>query len=204
MTAKQFNAFTGISAILTGLSGLAYAFSFVILDRSLPQLAAIISALFLLLGGLLSLGVIAGLQRSLRSANEGFTLWVSILAIIGAIGAITHGGYDLANAVNIPEENPLNLANLPSQTDPRGLLTFGVTGLAILGWSWLISSTSKYPKRLSRLGYVLGCLMTFIYLARLIWIDVTAPIVGLPILLTGFVLNPLWYIWLGKIFWSKA
>ncbi|MDP9243568.1 MAG: hypothetical protein M3O77_00615 [Chloroflexota bacterium] len=53
--------------------------------------------------------------------------WALALGLAGALGAALHGGYDLANAINPPASDPI--ANLPSPIDPRGLLTFGVSGL---------------------------------------------------------------------------
>ncbi|HYP21864.1 MAG TPA: hypothetical protein VEY08_17475, partial [Chloroflexia bacterium] len=90
-------------------------------------------------------------------------------------------------------------ANLPNLVDPRGFLTFGVAGLALLGLSWLVSRTEGFPAALGYLGYALGLLMIVTWLARLIVLDAASPLVLLPAALTGFVANPAWYIWLGLV-----
>jgi hypothetical protein len=123
--------------------------------------------------------------------------WGRNLAIIGAIGSVIHGGYDLANAIHVPESDPLNLANLPNQVDPRGLLTFGIAGIALLIAAGLMVRTANLPKNLGYLGYILGFVLVIIYLARLIILDATNPVVVITVVITGFILNPLWNIWLG-------
>jgi hypothetical protein len=43
-----------------------------------------------------------------------------------------------------------------------------------------------------------------IYLGRLIVFDATNPLLLGPAALEGFIVNPLWYIWLGLTFWRSA
>jgi hypothetical protein len=40
-------------------------------------------------------------------------------------------------------------------------------------------------------------LLNIIYLGRLIILDATSLVIVIPALLTGFIVNPLWYLWLG-------
>ena len=119
----------------------------------------------------------------------------------GALGAAIHGGYDLANALNPPADLPADvaaaLAALPSQVDPRGLLTFCVAGIGLLVVSWLIVRGGTLPRGLGYLGYVLAILLILIYLGRLIILDPTNPLLLVPVLLAGFLANPAFYIWLG-------
>jgi len=89
------------------------------------------------------------------------------------------------------------LAALPSQIDPRGLTTFGVMGLALLVFTWLMSRSMEFPKGLIYLGYVFAALFIILYLARLIVFDPTNLLLLAPVLVTGFVVNPVWHIWLG-------
>ena len=74
--------------------------------------------------------VMVALYERLRATDPAFALWGLVLGVIRALGAAAHGGYDLANAINPPAANPLADANLPFALDPRGLLTFGIAGLA--------------------------------------------------------------------------
>ncbi len=189
--ATTFERFAGFCAILAGASAFLYAVAFIILRSPL------LSALFLMLLGLLSATVMVGLYYRLRETDAAFALWAVMLGIAGALGAAVHGGYDLANAINASEPVPSSLAGLPSQVDPRGLLTFGVTGIALFGISWLISRDGHLPKNLAYLGYLSAVLLVVLYLGRLVVLNPASPIILVPALLNGFIVAPAWYIWLG-------
>jgi hypothetical protein len=99
-----------------------------------------------------------------------------------------HGGYDLANAIHPPASLP---ADAPNAIDPRGLLTFGVTGLALLLIGVLVGEGRGW------LAYLAGALLVVVYLARLIVLSPTSLVVLGPAALAGFIVNPAFYIWLG-------
>ena len=195
--AASFDRFGGLCAILAGAGGMLYAIAFVIVARNAPALGAFLSALLLTLNGLLATSVVATLYQHLHSTNPAAALWALVLGSVGAIGATIHGGYDLANVFHPPVGLP---ADLPSQIDPRGLLTFGVSGIALLINAWLIRRDSTFPRGLGYLTYLLGTLLLVIYLARLIILSPANPILLAPVLLTGFLINPAWYIWMGRTF----
>jgi hypothetical protein len=197
MLPTPYERFAAWAAILAGLTGFLYSVAFVVISRSSPELGGLLSALFLLVSGLLSSLALVGVYGRVRQAEPGFALWAVVLALAGALGAAIHGGYDLGNALNPPEANLASLANLPSQVDPRGLLTFGLAGLALLTFAWLMGQAGGFSRGLSRLGYLLGLLLVIIYLARLIVLQPTSPVLLIPALLAGFIVNPLWYVWLG-------
>jgi hypothetical protein len=177
--------------------GFLYSVSFIVVARSSPELGASLSAFFLLLGGLLTSGVIVGLYKRFEAADNGYALWALVLGIGAALGAAVHGGYDLANAFNPPTSNLPALADLPNPVDPRGLLTFGLAGMSAIVFALVIVRKGGLPKTLGYLGCLLGILLIVIYLGRLIILDATSLAIVIPALLTGFVINPLWYIWLG-------
>lgn len=190
-----FERFAGICAILVGIAGLLYAISFVVLKNNA------LSALFLMLGGLLSTAVLTAVYQRIRAVNESASLWMLLLGIGGAFGALLHGGYDLANAIHIPDVSS-GITSLPSAIDPRGLLTFGITGIGIIILAWLIGSSRQFPRGLSYCGYLLGVLLVILYLGRLIILDPTNPLIAVDALISGFVLNPVLYIWLGWTLWN--
>lgn len=184
----SFVRFGGVCAILAAVIGLLYAVAFVALQD------AMLYSLFLLLSGLVSSAALAALYQQLAVVESGFALWALVLGIIGSIGAAIHGGYDLANAINPP--SPAGPA-LPNAIDPRGLLTFGVAGLSVLINAWLITRSQRLPKGLGYLGFALAALLLTLYFGRLIVLDPTSPIILVPVLLSGFLINPAWYAWLG-------
>jgi hypothetical protein len=186
----SFEKFAGWGAVLAGLSGFLYSISFIVLQSEL------LSALFLMLGGLFSTSALIALYQRLRGTESGFALLGLLLSLSAVLGSAIHGGYDLANAIHPPASG----TGGPNPVDPRGLLTFGVSGLGIFLLSWLMTQDMSLPKRLASLGYVSAILMIVLYLGRLIIVQATSPVIVIPALLEGFIVNPLWYIWLGLTF----
>lgn len=185
----SFEKFAGWSAILAGLSGFLYSISFIVLRDTL------FGALFLLLGGLFSTAALTALYQRVRELESGFALLGFLLSLSAALGSAIHGGYDLANALHPPASPSMNL---PNAVDPRGLLTFGVAGLGLFILSWLVTQDLRFPKGLAYLGYVSAILMIVLYLGRLIILEATSLAIVVPALLEGFIVNPLWYVWLGR------
>jgi hypothetical protein len=192
-----YERFGGLCAVLAGVFIFLYSVAFVVIARSDPALGGLLSALFLLISGLLVSAVLVALYERLRPVDPSFALWALLLGVVAALGSAIHGGYDLANAINPP--TPPNV-DLPSAIDPRGLLTFGIAGLATAVIAWLMSRSDRFPRALSSVGYLLAVLLIVIYLARLIVLSATSPIIVIPILVTGFLVNPVWHIWLGRTF----
>lgn len=204
-TTISFARFAGLCTILAGIVNFLYAVAFVIIARNAPALGGLLSALFLLLSGLLITTTVTALYDRLREMDAAFALWALLLGLVSTLGAAIHGGYDLGNALNPPAavsgDLGTALATLPSQIDPRGLTTFGVMGIALLGFAWLMSRSGGFPKGLNYLGYLLAVLFIILYLGRLIILDPANPALLVPVLVTGFVVNPAWYIWLGATLW---
>ncbi len=201
MISKSFQRFAGACAIAAAVVGFLYAVAFVIVRRSVPDTGALLSALFLMLGGLLSIAPLIAIYQRLRETEPGFALWSLLLGLLGAAGAHIHGAYDLANAIHPPAVLP---TDLPSQIDPRALLTFGAAGLALLMIAWLIGRGRQFPHGLGVLGYASGVLLIILYLSRLIILTPTSPVIFVPALLEGFVVNPVWYFWLGMTLWRSG
>ncbi|MEO8287656.1 MAG: hypothetical protein ABI670_14605 [Chloroflexota bacterium] len=191
----SYERFAGSASLLAAAAGLLYSVAFVVLKDQL------LYSLFLMLGGLFTTGVLVALYERVRSFSPSFALLALLLGIVGALGSAIHGGYDLSNAVNSPTSDPIAAANLPNELDPRGLLTFGLAGLSVLLFSWLISHVTYFPKNLGYLGYLLGVLMVVIYFVRLIILDPNAsPIIPAVLGITGVIVSPAWYAWLGLVF----
>jgi hypothetical protein len=190
----SFETFAGWGAILAGLSGFLYSISFIVLQNDL------LSALFLMLGGLFSASALTNLYQRLHGTESGFALLGLLFGLSAALGSAIHGGYDLANALH-PPTSPNT--GLPNAVDPRGLLTFGVAGLGLFLLSWLMTQDMKFPRGLAYLGYLSAILMIILYLGRLIILQATNLAIVIPALLEGFIVNPLWYVWLGLTFFRN-
>jgi hypothetical protein len=188
---STFERFGGYCAVLGGIAGFLYSLSFIFLKND------VLSALFLLLGGFFTTAAIIALYERLKETDSTFALWGFLLVFAGALGSMIHGGYDLSNVLHPPAT--VN-ADLPSAIDPRGLLTFGLTGIGLFIFAWLLSRDGNFPGTLAYLGYLSAILMIILYLGRLIILQATSLAIGIPALLEGFLVNPIWYIWLGLIF----
>jgi hypothetical protein len=168
-------------------SGLLYSISFVVISRSSPA-GGLLSALFLLLGGLFTVAALAGVYDRRREARPSLALLMVFVGSAGALEAAIHGGYDLANAIHPPGSLP---NDVPSAVDPRGLMTFGVAGLGLLLLGRLVGGG------LGLFALLTGALLILVYLARLIVLTPSNPAVLLPAALAGFIVNPVFYVWLG-------
>jgi hypothetical protein len=187
----------GRAALWAAVGTLVYSVSFVVLTRTTPRLGLALAAFSLTATGLLASFVLVAVYERVVKFRPGWALWALIMGELGAAGSIIHGGYDLANAIHQPKSMPFNLADLPSQIDPRGLLTFGLAGLSLAVLVWLLDRSRQAPKGLVQLGYAFSVVLVLTYLARLIILKATNPAVLLPAALAGFILGPLWYFWLG-------
>jgi hypothetical protein len=196
---RRYDNFAGIAAIAAGIGGPLYsvAFVFLYLFQLAPDLGLTLASLLLLLGGVLSGAVMVALYQHVRETDVGFSMLALIIALIGAFGGATHGAYDLANQLHPPSPDVLGAANYPNFVDPRGLATFGFAGVGLVLFAWLMSRGKTFPARLAQLGYLAGALNVIIYLARLIILTPSNPIVLAVAGVTGLIINPAFFIWLG-------
>jgi hypothetical protein len=191
----SFAAFGSLCAILAGLGGLAYAYAFLILARSDGATAVPLYSALLLANGLLAGAAYVALYERSRGAATGFALWGLLLTVVGQMGASVHGAFDLSTVVG-PGAGAA-ASDVANMADPRGFLTFLVTGLGILALARAAAAANALPGSLSLLGSLLGLVLIWIYLARLLVLDPTSPLLAIPVLAGGFLLGPAWYIWLG-------
>ena len=184
----SFERFAGACAVLAGITGFLYAVAFIILQNVL------LSGLFLMLVGLFTSAALVAVYQRLRETDASFALFALLLGLAGALGSAVHGGYDLANAINPPSSS---MPDLPNPVDPRGLLTFGVSGIAPFSVAGLVGRGGQFPRGLGYLGYVSAVLLVVLYLGRLIVFNPASPVILVPALLNGFLVNPIFYLWLG-------
>jgi hypothetical protein len=191
---SSFRQFAGIAALGSAVSAFLYAVAFIIVTRSAPVVGQLLAGLFLLMGALLATAVMAALYRQLRDIDIGFATWALLIGVVAELASAAHGGYDLANRINPPGTS---LGPLPSQVDPRGLFTFGVTGIAILTFALLIRRSPAFPAGIAYFGYASAFLLLLLYVGRLFIVEAGNPLIAVPAVLGGFIVNPLWFGWLG-------
>ena len=190
-SSSSFERAAGLAAVLAALVGLLYSLAFVVLQN------ALLYSLCLMLGGLLSVVALVALFERLGEVDSDLALLGLILGSVSALGATIHGAYDLAIAINPPADVPAALAALPSQIDPRGVLTFGVAGLALFVAGLLMRHSQRFGRGFTTLTFLLAVLLVVVYLGRLVILAPSNPLVLIPAAITGFIVNPIWYVWLG-------
>lgn len=188
---SSFDRYAGLAALLAALIGLLYSVAFVVLQNPL------LYSLCLMLGGLLSVVALVALFERLGEVDAQVAMLGLILGGVSALGATIHGAYDLAIVINPPGDVPAGVAALPSQIDPRGVLTFGVAGLSLFVAGLLMRRSTHFARGFTALTFLLATLLVIVYLGRLIILTPSNPLVLAPAAITGFVINPLWYTWLG-------
>ncbi len=196
---RTFERFAGACAALVALGGVGYAIAFVFTVQSAPRGATYASALFLLGGGLVSTVVMIAVYQRLRITEPSFAMLGLLLGVVGAVGSSIHGGLDLALLAKRPANT---VTNFPANfVDPRGLLTFGFTALALLVIGWLIVRGGLLPRALGYLAFVGGALLVIVYLGRLIVLNPKSPGLLTAAVLSGFIVSPTWFLWVGWLLW---
>lgn len=180
----------GWAAIAAAVVAIGYSVAFVVLANGT------LTSLTLVGGGILTAVALVAAYERIRTGPGGLALLGLVFGIAGTTGAIVHGGYDLANIIHPPTGVPD--ASLPFPVDPRGLLTFGISGLGILALSAAALRNATLPRALAQLGLVLGVLLVVIYLGRLIVFDPKSILILAPAGLAGLIVSPLWYAWVGR------
>jgi len=194
-----YERLAGTAALAAGIGGVVYSIAFLggVVAGAAPELGTIVASIALMVGGFLSVLVMLAVYRRLVAHARELALLGLILIALGATGGIVHGGYDLANAIHPPAADPIAENSLPSGIDPRGLLTFGVSGLGLLILAAQSRRTGTLPGNVATLGAAVGALLLIVYLGRLIILTPTNLLVAVPAALTGLVLSPLFYVLLG-------
>jgi len=176
----------GWSALLSAVLALVYAVGFVLLkDKNVYSPA-------LLVGGLLNAITLVAVYERIKVNASGLALLGLLFGFAGTLGAAIHGAYDVANILHAPS----GVVD-PFPVDPRGLLTFGISGLGVLALSWEAMRNAALPRSVSQLGVILGVLLVVIYLGRLIVLDPNSILILVPAGL-GAVVSIVWYFLVGR------
>lgn len=195
MRTATFDRFGGRCAILLGIGGLIYAILFAFVVAGSPTWVTGLWLTFLLAGGLLTTVVTVALYQRLRETDEGVALLALLLGFAAAVGGVVHASYQL---IPIVYPNPLALSPT-TPADPLGLLRFGISGIALLALGWLIVRGGQFPRSLGYLAYFGGALLVFIYIGRLFdFITPATKITLIPPFVYGFIVHPVFYVWLGR------
>jgi hypothetical protein len=203
MRSVSFDRFGGTCTVLLGIGGLLYAILFAFVVAGSPTWVTGLWLLFLMVGGFLTTVVAVALYQRLRETDEGVALWGLLLGFAAAIGGIVHAGFQLFSITS--PASVITTIDQRTPADPVGILRFGTSGIALLIIAWLIVRGGLFPRGLGVLGYIGGALLVFIYVGRLFdFITPTERITLIPPFVYGFIVHPLFYVWLGRVLLRTA
>jgi hypothetical protein len=191
---RTFQRFAAGSAVVAAASSLTFTIAFAVVVREGDRWAQWVSWTTLLAGALCSLPVMTALHRRLAEAEPEFALLGFVVGVGAAFGAATHAAYEWSVLANTPETT----SDLPSAIDPRGFMTFAVTGLALCLFGWLILRTGELGRSAGQLGIVAGALLLVVFVGRLTVLDPNANVIRLAALVSGLVLVPGFYALVGR------
>jgi hypothetical protein len=193
-----FRRFAGWAALCTATIGVVYTVTFALYVREGYHWAQWASAIALTAGGLLTTPVLVGLRARLGAAEPQFAGLALVIGLVGALGATIHGAYDVAVLAKPVRAS----ADLPSQIDPRGFLTFALTGVALGLFGWLALRTGALPRATGYAGIAATALLLVVYFGRLIVLDPNRDIVRIAAVVVGLVVLPAFYVGVARAFLS--
>jgi Domain of unknown function (DUF4386) len=195
----SFERFAGACSLAVAFGALAFAAIFAVIVGGSSQGKPFFA---LLLGGaILIIPVLVAIFRRLRVGDEGFALTAFLFGLLGALGGILHGGYELGAL-----QTPSAATYYPGpEAVTKGVLRYGCAGLALLLVGWLIVRHGRLPRLLGYVGLFGGGLLVLIYFGRLYDFITPASHTSLiPPFLYGFVVHPIFYGALGLILWRDG
>jgi hypothetical protein len=193
-----FERFAGLASIFLALGALLYSILFITIVEGASGFETEFWFAVLMVGGLASVPVLVALYGRLREVDPGFALLAFFLGLGAALGGILHGGYELGALITPPEGG----YTPGPESVTRGVLRYAVAGLALIVFAWLIERDPRFPRPLAYLGYIGGALLVLIYIGRLFDFITPGDYLSLvPPILYGFVVHPLFYLWVGWLLW---
>jgi hypothetical protein len=192
---RSFERFAAFAAFFVAAGGLLYSLLFIFIVEGESGFVNKLWFFTLMIGGLASIPVLVAVYGRLRVTDPGFALVALLLGLSGALGGILHGAYELAALVTPPDPGYYPGPEAVS----KGVLRYGIAGLALILIAWLIHRGGAFPRILAYLGYLGGAILVFIYIGRLYDFINPGDYVSLvPPIAYGFVIHPLWYLLLGR------
>jgi hypothetical protein len=155
------------------------------------------------LGSLLGIAAVLGISQDVRSINEGWVRWTSILAMLGfatnAIDSFRRISVDPARAAvylqaDAATRAALTIPGTQPGLDPQAWLRMGAIGLWVLVVSMLALRAGIWTKTLAYLGVAVAIVYWLVVIFNFVQSRLfTAVLAGAGLL----VLAPAWYIWAG-------
>jgi hypothetical protein len=196
---RSFERLAGTCSIAVAFGALAFAAIFAVIVGGSSQGKPFFA---LLLGGaVVIVPLLVALYERLRETDAAYALTALVFGLLGALGGILHGGYELAAL-----QTPSATTYYPGpEAVTKGVLRYGCAGLGLFLFGWLIARGGRLPRPLGWVGMFGGALLVLIYFGRLYDFITPASHTSLiPPFLYGFVVHPIFYGALGVLFLRGA
>jgi hypothetical protein len=196
VTTASFYRLAGWLALFIGVGGLAYGILFAAIVEGASGAVLNTWLLLAIFGGLAASGLFVALYGRLRDVFPNVALWALLLGVAAGIGQMLNASVALGHSTGAAVSPPGDFDGTP---DPLGILRFGLNGLALFLFGWLLAKDKQLPKVLGYLGQLGGVLLVVMYGGRLTEIiDPAERITLTPPLLYGLLVHPVFYVWLGR------
>ena len=189
-----FQRVAGWSALGSAAASIVFTVAFTVVVQDGERWAQWLSWATLFAGGVVAVPVMAALHARLGQDEPQLALVGFVFGVTGALGAAVHAAFELSELAN-PSSAP---SDAPSGVDPRGVLTFAVTGLALALFGWLALRTGGLSRSAGRLALVAGALLVVVYVGRLTVQDPKTNVIRVAALLSGLVVVPAFYAQLAR------
>jgi hypothetical protein len=180
--------------VLATAQSLVFTISFALFVREGYRWANWTSAIALMASGLFVLPVFIALYERIREAEPELAMLAFIIGVAGVLGATVHGAFDVALLAHPASGS----SDLPREVDPRGFLTFGLTGLALALFGWLVAQTGRWPRLLGYAGLASGLVLVVVYLGRLTAFDPNNNVIRIGALLSGLGAVPAFFLLVAR------
>ena len=191
---RSFQRFAAGSAVLAAVASLVFTVAFARVVQDGDRWAEWVSWTTLLVGSLVSVPVMTALYRRLEGTEPEFALIGFVLGVAASIGAAVHAAYELSVLANPPGTT----SHFPNAIDPRGFMTFALTGVALGLFGWLIVRGDGLPRSAGQLALAAAVLLLVVYVGRLTVLNPKTNVIRVAALMSGLVLVPGFYVQVGR------
>jgi hypothetical protein len=193
---NPFVRLAGILSVFVGVGGLAYGILFAAIVEGAGVGVQRTWILLAVLGGLAACGVFAGLYERFRDVFPAVARLALLFGVLAGVGQLLNASVALGYSLETAPPPPGDFEGTP---DPLGILRFGLNGVALFLFAWVMLRDGRVPKSLAYLGQLGGVLLVVMYVGRLTGIiDPAERITLIPPLLYGLAVHPIFYLWLGR------
>lgn len=119
-----------------------------------------------------------------------------LFGVLAGVGQLLNASVALGYSRETAPPPPGDFEGTP---DPLGILRFGLNGIALLLFGWVMLRDRQLPKGLALPGAAGGLLLVVMYVGRVTGIiDPAERLTLIPPLLYGLAAHPIFYVWLGR------